>query len=59
MTPLLMPVCLAMRASEAWANPTSAITSTAEATIWARLASSMKERDFCPLDSISDRMAKI
>jgi hypothetical protein len=42
MTPLLMPARTAMAASDALAYPTSAITSTAAATIWARRAFSMK-----------------
>ena len=50
---------LAIRASDAPANPDSAITSIADATIWARRASSMNERAFWPLGSFSDRMAKI
>ena len=55
MTPLLMPARTAMAASEALAYPTSAITSTAAATIWARRAFSM---NVWPFGSFSGRTVR-
>jgi hypothetical protein len=45
MTPLLMPARSAIRASDAWPYPTAAIVSIAAATICARRAASMNERE--------------